>query len=81
MAADIFSGKITTWNDAKIAEINKGVTLPATAIKVFFRSDESGTTENFTKYLKAAARAGPPTPPKWTGAGEGRRSRPVSPRA
>jgi len=74
VAADIFSGKITTWTDAKIAEINKGVTLPATAIKVFFRSDESGTTENFTKYLKAAAPEGwtADASKKWTGAGEGK---------
>jgi phosphate transport system substrate-binding protein len=52
--AAIFQGEITTWNDPKIAALNKGVTLPDTAIKPFFRSDESGTTENFTKYLKAA---------------------------
>ena len=84
MAADIFNGKITTWNDPAIAAINPGVTLPSTAIKVFFRSDESGTTENFTKYLKAAA------PDSWTGRARprcgaararARRSRPVSPRA
>ena len=60
VAADIFNGKITTWNDPAIAAVNPGVTLPSTAIKVFFRSDESGTTENFTKYLSAAA------PDKWT---------------
>jgi len=60
VAADIFNGKITTWNDPAIAAINPGVTLPSTAIKVFFRSDESGTTENFTKYLNGAA------PDKWT---------------
>ena len=74
VAADIFAGKITTWNDAAIAEVNKGVTLPATPIKVFFRSDESGTTENFTKYLKAAAPEGwtADASKKWTGAGEGK---------
>ena len=49
--AKIFLGQITTWNDPAIAKVNPGVTLPGTAIKVFFRSDESGTTENFTKYL------------------------------
>ena len=53
--AKIFLGQITTWNDPAIAKVNPGVTLPATAIKVFFRTDESGTTENFTKYLHAAA--------------------------
>ena len=57
VAAKIFSGAITTWNDPAIAVINPGTTLPASAIKVFFRSDESGTTENFTKYLKGAASA------------------------
>jgi phosphate transport system substrate-binding protein len=74
VAGDIFSGVITKWNDPKIAAINSGVTLPATDIKVFFRSDESGTTENFTKYLKAASAAnwaGEPAK-KWTGKGEGK---------
>ncbi|KRE44113.1 phosphate ABC transporter substrate-binding protein PstS [Knoellia sp. Soil729] len=74
VTADIFQGKITTWNDPKIAAINSGVNLPATAIKVFFRSDESGTTENFTKYLKAAAEANWPGEPAktWDGKGEGK---------
>ena len=74
VAADIFNGKITTWNDPAIAAINPGVTLPSTAIKVFFRSDESGTTENFTKYLNAAAPdAWTADPAKvWTGKGEGK---------
>ena len=74
VTADIFNGRITTWNDAKIAAINPGATLPATAIKVFFRSDESGTTENFTKYLQGAAPAGWTAEPgkKWTGKGEGK---------
>jgi phosphate transport system substrate-binding protein len=74
VTADIFQGRITTWNDPKIAAINSGVTLPATAIKVFFRSDESGTTENFTKYLKAAAGDSWPGEPAktWTGKGEGK---------
>ncbi len=72
--ADIFNGKIKTWNDPAIAKINSGVTLPATPIKPFFRSDESGTTENFTKYLKAAApKAWTAEPAKsWTGKGEGK---------
>ncbi|PKW26663.1 phosphate ABC transporter substrate-binding protein (PhoT family) [Phycicoccus duodecadis] len=74
VAAQIFDGKITTWNDPKIAAVNSGVTLPSTAIKVFFRSDESGTTENFTKYLKAAApNAWSYDPAKsWPAAGEGK---------
>ncbi|HEX6888774.1 MAG TPA: phosphate ABC transporter substrate-binding protein PstS [Candidatus Nanopelagicales bacterium] len=74
VAADIFNGKITTWNDKAIAAINPGVTLPSTAIKVFFRSDESGTTENFTKYLNTAAPdAWTADPAKvWSGKGEGK---------
>ena len=55
VAANIFNGVVTTWNDPAIAALNSGATLPAAPIKVFFRSDESGTTENFTNYLKAAA--------------------------
>lgn len=74
VAADIFSGKVTAWNDPALAEINPGVTLPTAPIKVFFRSDESGTTENFTKYLKAAAAEQWTADPskKWTGTGEGK---------
>ena len=49
--ADIFLGKITKWNDAKIAAGNTGVKLPATAIVVAHRSDGSGTTNIFTDYL------------------------------
>jgi phosphate transport system substrate-binding protein len=53
--AKIFQAQITTWNDAAIAADNPGVTLPSTKITVAHRSDGSGTTNNFTKYLKAAA--------------------------
>jgi len=49
--AKIFSEKITTWNDPAIAADNPGVTLPSTSITVVHRSDSSGTTANFTKYL------------------------------
>lgn len=49
--AQIFDLKITQWNDPKIAELNEGVELPATAINPIHRSDESGTTENFADYL------------------------------
>lgn len=49
--ADIFLGNITTWNDSKIAAINKGVNLPATPILIAHRSDGSGTTNIFTTYL------------------------------
>ena len=74
VAAKIFNGVVTTWNDPAIAALNSGATLPATPIKVFFRSDESGTTENFTNYLKAAAPTAWTAAPgkKWTGKGEGK---------
>jgi len=49
--SQIFLGEITKWNDPKIAAINKGVKLPATAILVAHRSDGSGTTAIFTSYL------------------------------
>ncbi|MEI2825017.1 MAG: phosphate ABC transporter substrate-binding protein PstS [Dermatophilaceae bacterium] len=55
VAAKIFAGVVTKWNDPAIAALNAGKTLPDKAITVYFRSDESGTTDNFTKYLKAAA--------------------------
>ena len=51
VAAQIFNGQITMWNDAAIGLLNLGVTLPAEPIHVVFRSDESGTTDNFQKYL------------------------------
>lgn len=53
--AGIFDGKITAWNAPEIAADNPGVTLPSTAITAVHRSDESGTTENFTDYLAATA--------------------------
>ncbi len=59
---DIFLGKITSWNDPRIAAANPGVTLPDTNITVVRRSDSSGTTFVFTKHLSAiseAFKAGP----------------------
>jgi phosphate transport system substrate-binding protein len=53
LITEIFLGKITTWNDPKIAAANSGVSLPSTHISVFYRSDSSGTTQNFEKYLAA----------------------------
>lgn len=50
----IFSGKISKWDDAAISAINPGVTLPSLAIATVHRSESSGTTDNFTKYLTAA---------------------------
>ncbi|MCW2730089.1 MAG: phosphate transporter substrate-binding protein PhoT family [Mycobacterium sp.] len=74
VVAKIFTGAITTWNDPAIAALNSGATLPDTKITPIYRSDSSGTTDNFQKYLTAAA------PATWTkgagkefqgGAGEG----------
>jgi len=49
--ANIFLGKITKWNDPAITSQNPGVSLPATAIQVVHRADESGTTFVFTSWL------------------------------
>ncbi len=49
--ADIYLGKISTWNDPRIQEINAELSLPSAAINVVYRSDGSGTTFNFTNYL------------------------------
>jgi phosphate transport system substrate-binding protein len=49
--ADIYSGKITKWDDPAIKKLNPKLTLPSTAIAVVHRSDGSGTTFNFTDYL------------------------------
>ncbi len=49
--ADIYLGKITKWNDPKLAADNNGVSLPDTAINVVHRSDGSGTTFIFATYL------------------------------
>jgi phosphate transport system substrate-binding protein len=49
--ADIFLGKVKTWNDNEIASQNSGVALPATPIQIVHRSDESGTTKVFTSWL------------------------------
>lgn len=52
--AKIFNGTITTWNDPAIVADNKGVSLPSTSIATIHRSDDSGTTQNFTEYLSGA---------------------------
>jgi phosphate transport system substrate-binding protein len=53
--ADIYIGKITKWNDARLAALNPSLTLPDDDILVVHRSDGSGTTFIFTDYLAAAA--------------------------
>jgi phosphate transport system substrate-binding protein len=55
--AKIFANKITKWNDPAIAAQNSGATLPSTAIQTVHRSDSSGTTDNFTKYLGTVDKA------------------------
>ena len=65
LLADIFMGKVKTWNDPAIAAANPGLTLPATKITVVHRSDGSGTTFNFVNYLSKVS-------PAWkSGVGEG----------
>lgn len=51
----IFNGTVKTWDAPEIKALNEGATLPAAPINVIFRSDESGTTDNFQKYLDAAS--------------------------
>jgi phosphate transport system substrate-binding protein len=51
VVADIYLGKIKTWNDPAIAKLNPGAKLPATAIRPIYRSDSSGDTYAFTDYL------------------------------
>ncbi len=74
VASNLFNGKIKNWDDPAIAALNKDAKLPSSAIKVFFRSDESGTTENFQKYLAGAGGGAWTDEPSkvWPGAGEGR---------
>lgn len=57
LLADLFMGKIKTWNDPAIAAVNPGLTLPATKITIVHRSDGSGTTFNFVNYLSKVSPA------------------------
>lgn len=63
--AGIFRGAIMTWNDPSIAATNRNTELPDLKITAVHRSDDSGTTENFTDYLHAAA------PAVWTAEPDG----------
>ena len=66
---DIFLGRITKWNDRRIAALNPGVQLPNQDVLVVYRSDGSGTTYVFTDYLTAAS-------PAWaSGPGRGKEIR------
>jgi phosphate transport system substrate-binding protein len=57
--ADIYLGKVKTWDDPEIKALNPGLSLPSTNITVVHRSDSSGTTAAFTTYLSANS-------PAWT---------------
>ncbi|MBF8191233.1 phosphate ABC transporter substrate-binding protein PstS [Nonomuraea sp. K274] len=69
--AGIFSGRITRWDAPEIAADNRGMRLPRTGIYLFHRSDDSGTTQNFTNYLKVAGRWPHQPSRRWTGSGHG----------
>lgn len=75
LLADIYLGKVTTWNDPAIAALNPGVNLPAMKIQVGHRSDGSGTTYNWVNYLSKLSpewkeKVGEGTSVKWpTGTG------------
>jgi phosphate transport system substrate-binding protein len=64
--ADLFLGKITKWNDPRIAASNPGATLPGTDVLIVHRADGSGTTNAFTTYLDTVS-------PDWhTAVGKGK---------
>ena len=74
--ADIFLGKVKTWNDPEIKALNPGIALPSTPITVIHRSDSSGTTDGFTSFLATVdpewkAKVGSGKTVQWpTGTGE-----------
>ncbi|WP_433870493.1 phosphate ABC transporter substrate-binding protein PstS [Saccharopolyspora sp. CA-218241] len=68
LIAKIYQGQITKWNDPAIQAANPNAQLPDLDIVPFFRSDESGTSDNFQKYLSTATNG------MWTG--EGKQFRP-----
>ncbi len=55
VVADVFLGKITKWNDSRIASLNPGVALPSSDILVVHRSEGSGTTFIFSDYLSSVS--------------------------
>jgi phosphate transport system substrate-binding protein len=59
--ADIFLGKVKSWNDPEIKALNSGVSLPSSSITVVHRSDASGTTKGFATFLSDYS-------PAWTAA-------------
>ena len=74
--ANIYLGKITTYNDPAIKALNPGTNLPSTPIRVVHRSDASGTSNIFTTYLSSvsplwSSQVGASKSPKWPTGGEG----------
>ena len=75
--SDIFQGKVSKWNDAKIAGMNPGATLPDLAITAVHRTDGSGTTFIFTSYLSTQStdfkeKVGAAKQVEWTGGQAGK---------
>jgi phosphate transport system substrate-binding protein len=75
LVADIYLGRITRWNDARLAQLNPDLTLPNLPVATVFRADASGTTYQFTQYLSQVStdwgtRVGHRTSVRWpTGVG------------
>ena len=72
LLADIFLGKVTSWNDPQIVALNPGMSLPSSKINVVHRSDGSGTTFNFANYLSKVSpsfktKVGEGTSVQWPG--------------
>ena len=72
LLADIFMGRVKTWNDPRIAALNPGVGLPGLAIKRVVRAEKSGTSDGFSRYLAGASPAfksevGASQAPAWPG--------------
>ncbi|XVV09230.1 phosphate ABC transporter substrate-binding protein PstS [Actinoplanes sp. CA-131856] len=55
--AALFTGRIKRWDDARVKKDNPGLILPSTPVRTIHRADSSGTTDNFTKFLAATAKA------------------------
>lgn len=72
LLADIFLGRVKVWNDARIAALNPGMSLPAWPIKRVVRAEKSGTSDGFSRYLAGAsarfkAEVGAGQAPAWPG--------------
>ncbi|MBX9584214.1 MAG: phosphate ABC transporter substrate-binding protein PstS [Gemmataceae bacterium] len=70
LLADLFTGKVTRWNDPRVKELNPGVNLPDLGVQPVYRSDPSGTSFIFTDYLSKVsapfkAAVGAKTLPNW----------------